>query len=54
MIPILQSHSQLKALYKDDKAEIIMDNTSVVVFLGSGPTALSTHKWISELLAVHR
>lgn len=50
MIPVLQSFSQLKALYKDDKWEIIMDNTSVVLFFGSGPTAEATHKYVSELL----
>lgn len=50
LIPILQSVSQIKDLYKEEKAEIIMDNTSVVLFLGSGPTAHSTHKWVSDLL----
>lgn len=50
MIPVLQSFSQLKSLYKDDKWEIIMDNTSAVVFMGSGPTAEATHKYVSELL----
>lgn len=50
IIPILQSYSQIKALFKDDKWEIIMDNVSVVLFLGSGPLAASTHKFISEAL----
>ena len=50
LIPVLQSLSQIKALYKDDKWEIIQDNTSAVLFLGSGPTADATHKYISELL----
>lgn len=50
MIPILQSISQIKTLFKDDKWETIMDNVATVVFLGSGPTAQSTHKFISETL----
>ncbi len=50
MIPILQSISQIKTLFKDDKWETIMDNVATVVFLGSGPLAASTHKYISETL----
>ena len=50
MIPILQSISQIKSLYRDDKWETIMDNTATVVYLGSGPLAESTHKYISEAL----
>lgn len=50
MIPILQSIAQVKALFKTDKWEIIMDNCPTLVFLGSGAGAISTHKWISELL----
>lgn len=50
MIPILQSISQIKTLFKDDKWETIMDNVATVVFLGSGPLAESTHKYISEAL----
>lgn len=50
MIPILQSVSQIKTLYKDSKWEVITDNTATVVYLGSGPTAETTHKWISDLL----
>lgn len=50
MIPILQSISQIKTLFKDDKWETIMDNVATVVFLGSGPMAESTHKFISEAL----
>ena len=50
MIPILQSYSQIKALFKDDKWEIIMDNVSVVLYMGSGPLAASTHKFVSEAL----
>lgn len=50
MIPILQSISQIKTLFKDDKWETIMDNVATVVFLGSGPLAAPTHKYISEAL----
>lgn len=50
MIPILQSISQIKTLFRDDKWETIMDNVATVVFLGSGPLAESTHKYISEAL----
>ena len=50
MIPMLQSVSQIKTLFKDDKWETIMDNTATVVFLGSGPAATSTHEFISKLL----
>lgn len=50
MIPMLQSVSQLKTLFKDDKWETIMDNMAAVAFLGSGPLAESTHKYISEAL----
>lgn len=50
MIPILQSISQIKTLYKDDKWETIMDNTATVVYLGSGPLAKPTHSYISEIL----
>ena len=50
MIPILQSIAQAKAIYPNDKWEIMMDNMSAVVFLGSGPQAKSTHEYISETL----
>lgn len=50
MIPMLQSISQIKTLFKDDKWETIMDNVAAVVYLGSGPLAESTHKYISEAL----
>ena len=50
MIPMLQSISQIKTLYKNDKWETIMDNMATVVYLGSGPLATSTHKYISEEL----
>lgn len=51
MIPMLQSIAQMKTLYKDAKWETFMDNAATVVFLGSGPLADSTHKYISEALA---
>lgn len=51
MIPMLQSIAQLKTLYKDSKWEVFMDNVATVAFLGSGPLAESTHKYISEALA---
>lgn len=50
MIPFLQSISQIKTLFKDDKWETIMDNVAAVVYLGSGPLAEGTHKYISEAL----
>ncbi len=50
MIPILQSVSQIKTLFQDDKWETIMDNVAAVVYLGSGPMATATHKWISDAL----
>lgn len=50
MIPVLQSISQIKTLFKDDKWEIMMDNLAMVVYLGSGPLAETTHKYISESL----
>ena len=50
MIPILQSVSQIKTLYQNDKWETIMDNVATVAFLGSGPLAHSTHEFISNAL----
>lgn len=50
LIPILQSKSQVEALYKSNKWEIMMDNCATIVFLGCGAGALSTQKYISELL----
>ena len=50
MVPILQDISQLKTLYSQDKWEIFTSNCSAVVYLGSGPTAYTTHKWISDML----
>lgn len=50
MIPILQSTSQLKDLFKAEKAEIIYDNVPVLCFCGAGQGAIESHKYISELL----
>lgn len=50
MIPILQSVAQIKTLFKNDKWETILDNAATMVYLGAGPGASSTHKYISELL----
>ena len=50
MIPYLQSISQLKTLYSGDKWQVLLDNISTVMYLGSGPAANETHKWVSELL----
>ena len=50
MIPILQSISQIKTLFKDSKWETIMDNVATVVYLGSGPAATGTHETISKIL----
>ena len=50
MVPILQSIAQAKAIYPNEKWEIMMDNMAAVVFLGSGPQAKSTHEYISETL----
>lgn len=46
----LQSVAQLKALFKGDSWDIIMDSCSAMVFLGAGRGALSTHEYISKLL----
>lgn len=51
MIPMLQSVSQLKTLFKEDKWEVYFDVAATVVYLGSGPAAKSTHEFISALLA---
>lgn len=50
MVPILQDVSQLKTLFPQDKWEIFSSNCSAVVYLGSGPTAYTTHKWMSDML----
>lgn len=50
MVPMLQSIAQIKTLYQNDKWETIMDNVAAVAYLGSGPLAEGTHKYISEAL----
>ena len=50
MVPILQDISQIKTLFPNDKWEIFTSNCAAVVYLGSGPTAFTTHKWISDML----
>ncbi len=50
MIPILQSVAQLKALFPNDRWQILQDNCAVMLFLGSGPGAKDTHEYISALL----
>ena len=50
MIPILQSVAQLKALFPNDRWQVLMDNCAVMMFLGAGAGAEDTHKYISELL----
>ncbi len=50
MVPILQDVSQLKTLFPQDKWEIFSSNCSAVIYLGSGPTAYTTHKWMSDML----
>lgn len=50
MVPILQDIAQIKTLYPNDKWEIFTGNCAVTIYLGSGPTAHSTHQWISDML----
>ena len=50
IVPILQSIAQIKALFQQDKWEIFVENCAVTIYMGSGPGAKSTHKYISELL----
>lgn len=50
MVPILQSVAQLKALYPNDKHQIILDNCSAFCFWGAAPSAQETHEFISKLL----
>ena len=50
IVPILQSIAQAKALFPQDKWEIFIENCAVLVYMGSGPAAKSTHKFISELI----
>ena len=50
IVPILQSIAQIKALFQQDKWEIFVENCAITIYMGSGPGAKSTHKYISELL----
>lgn len=47
---MLQSIAQAKAIFPNDKWEIMMDNLATVLYLGSGPWAKSTHEFVSECL----
>lgn len=50
MIPMLQSFAQIKTLYPNAKWETLMDNIAAVAYLGSGPMAHESHKFVSEVL----
>lgn len=50
IIPMLQSISQIKSIFPQDKWEIFNENCAAVIYMGSGPTAYSTHKYISDML----
>ena len=50
IVPILQSIAQIKTLFPNDKWEIFCENCAVMIYLGSGPSAFSTHEYISKLL----
>ena len=50
IVPVLQSISQIKAVFPNEKWEIFLDNCATVVYLGSGPASFSTHEYISKLL----
>ena len=50
IVPILQSISQIKAVFPQDKWEIFLDNCAAVIYLGTGPASFSTHEYISKLL----
>lgn len=50
MVPVLQSIAQIKAIFPQEKWEVFLDNCAVMIYLGSGPAALSTHEYISKLL----
>ena len=50
IVPVLQSISQIKAVFPQDKWEIFLDNCAIVLYLGSGPASYSTHEYISKLL----
>ncbi|OUQ66445.1 hypothetical protein B5E53_10440 [Eubacterium sp. An11] len=50
MVPILQDIAQIKTLFPNDKWEIFTGNCAAMIYLGSGPTAHTTHQWISDML----
>lgn len=50
MVPIFQSIAQMKALFPNDKWQIILDNCSFFCFWGAAPSAQETHEFISKLL----
>jgi len=50
MVPILQDISQLQTLFPQNKWSVFTSNCAITVYLGSGPTAFDTHKWISDML----
>lgn len=50
IVPILQSIAQIKAVFPQEKWEVFLDNCAVMIYLGSGPAAFSTHEYISKLL----
>lgn len=50
IIPMLQSISQIKTVFPQDKWEIFNENCAAVIYMGSGPTAYNTHKYISDML----
>lgn len=50
IIPMLQSISQIKTIFPQDKWEIFNENCAAVIYMGSGPTAYNTHKYISDML----
>lgn len=50
IVPILQDLAQIKTLFPNDKWEIFNGNCAAVIYLGSGPSAHSTHQWLSDML----
>lgn len=50
IVPILQSIAQIKTVFPQEKWEVFLDNCAVMIYLGSGPAAFSTHEYISKLL----
>lgn len=46
---VLQSMAQLEVLYPQPKYKVVMDNISMLIYLGSSPIATDTHEFISKL-----